>query len=120
MKRSSSLPLALLLVGICAIPSWAQRPGRSNPLNNIQVQYHGGPLLQNVKVATLFWGTGWKNSALPDYFNGFFQALFADGHYMANLAQYSAGSYTIGNGTFAITDMDSASLTATVKDAAIQ
>ena len=103
MKRLSPLPLALLILGISAVPSGAQRPNR-NPLNNIQVTYHGGPLLQNVRVATLFWGSNWKSSALPDYFNGFFQALFADGRYMANLAQYSAGSYTIGNGSFVTTD----------------
>jgi hypothetical protein len=119
MKRSSHLPLALLLLGLGAAPGFAQRPSR-NPLNNIQVTYHGGPLLQNVRVETVFWGSFWKSSALPAYVNGFFTALFADGRYMANLAQYSAGSYTIGNGTFGTADMDTAPLTATLKDAAIR
>jgi hypothetical protein len=119
MKRSLPLPLMLPVLGLGTSPGWAQRPSR-NPLNSINVTYHGGPLLQNVKVTTLFYGSDWSSSNLPDYFNGFFKAVFADGRYMANLAQYSAGGYTIGNGTFATTDMDAATLPATVKDAQIQ
>ena len=50
---------------------------------------------------TLFWGSRWKGNPLAGYLNRFFPALFAGGRFMANLAQYSAGAYRIGNGTFA-------------------
>src|SRR5947209_17215018 len=77
-------------------------------------------LIPNVKVATLLWGSSWKSSSLTGYFNGFFKALLADGRYMANLAQYSAGGYTIGNGSFVATDNDTVDPPAKVTDAQIQ
>src|SRR5262249_4732898 len=77
----------------------------------------GGPLIENVKVATLFWGSSWQGNSLTGYFNGFFRTLFADGRYMANLAQYSAGGYTIGNGSFVVTDTDNQNPPAKVTDA---
>src|SRR5207237_1168053 len=66
---------------------------------------------QNVKVTTLFWGPYWA-SATPDvtYFNNFFQALFANGRFMANLAQYSVGDSKINNGTYSGSDVDSQAL----------
>src|SRR5262245_25338777 len=54
----------------------------------IRFTYRGGPLIQHVKVATLYWGASWKSSALPGYFDSFFRDLFAGGQFMANLAQY--------------------------------
>ena len=120
MKRSLPFSLVLLLAAaLTAAPGWAQRPPRSS-LNHIQVAYNGGPLLQNVEVVTLFWGPDWKSNALPDYFNGFFKALFTDGRFMANLAQYSAGGYTIGNGTLASTGTDDQAPPSPVHDAEIQ
>jgi hypothetical protein len=86
----------------------------------IRLTYRGGPLLQNVKVATLFWGSSWKSSSLTGYFDGFFRALFADGLFMANLAQYSTGGYSIGNGSFVATDTDGQDPPAPVTDAQIQ
>jgi hypothetical protein len=68
-------------------------------LNGIQVTYQGGPLIQHVKVVPLLYGSSWKGKTTPTYLQGFFQTLFTDGRYMANLAQYSAGGYQIGNGT---------------------
>jgi hypothetical protein len=69
------------------------------PLDGIQVIYHGGALMQHVKVVPLLYGSSWKGKTTPAYLKGFFQTLFADGRYLANLAQYSAGGYHIGNGT---------------------
>jgi hypothetical protein len=80
--------------------------------------YHGGPLLQHVRVATLFWGPG--PSGVSGYFNRFFQTLFADGRYMANLSQYSAGGYRIGSGQLVATDSDTVPPPARVTDAQIQ
>jgi hypothetical protein len=82
--------------------------------------YHGGRLLQHVSVATLFWGSELEQERLHRYFNGFFQALFADGRYLANLAQYSAGGYQIGNGRLVATTNDGVPLPAKVTDAQIR
>ena len=83
-------------------------------------RYHGGPVLPHAGICTLFWGPELEQASLHRYFDGFFQALFADGRFMANLAQYSAGSYQIGNGRLMATTNDGASLPATVTDAQIQ
>ncbi|MGI8970179.1 MAG: BsuPI-related putative proteinase inhibitor, partial [Dehalococcoidia bacterium] len=46
--------------------------------------------------------------------------LFRDGRYMTNLAQYSAGGYQIGSGTFVKTTCDTQDPPATVYDAQIR
>jgi hypothetical protein len=120
MRRPFPISLApLLAVAICALPGGVRAESASDP-GPINVTYHGGPLLQRVRVVTLFWGPSWKTSRLPAYFNGFFRALFADGRFMANLAQYSAGGYQVGNGEFAATATDERTPPARVTDAQIQ
>jgi hypothetical protein len=69
------------------------------PLNGINVTYHGGALIQHVKVVPLLYGSSWQGTTTPAYLKGFLQTLFMDGRYLGILAQYSAGGYTIGNGT---------------------
>jgi hypothetical protein len=93
--------------------------GPVSTLSRIPI-YHGGPLLQHVRVVTLFWGPELEQNRLHRYFNGFFQVLFANGQYMANLAQYSAGGYKIGNGSFVATTSDGVPPPAKVTDAQIQ
>jgi hypothetical protein len=109
----------LLSATLGAQPAGAA-PTPTLTLSTIQLTYRGGPLLPHVKVSTLFWGASWKSSSLTGYFNNFFPTLFADGRFMANLAQYSAGGYTIGNGSFAATDTDTQPPSAKVTDAQIQ
>jgi hypothetical protein len=99
-------------------PRFARAGTRQSP--PIRLTYRGGPQIQHVKVATLFWGSSWKSSSLTGYFDGFFRALFADGLFMANLAQYSTGGYSIGNGSFVATDTDGQDPPAPVTDAQIQ
>ena len=85
MNRSLPFRLVpLLAAALAATPGWAA-PSSRGP-KPIQLTYRGGPLIQHVQVATLFWGPDWKGSALTGYFNSFFEALFADGRYTANLA----------------------------------
>src|SRR5690348_8906372 len=86
----------------------------------VNLTYRGGPLIEHVKVVTLFWGSSWKSSSLVGYFNSFFRDLFADGRFTENLAQYSDGGYTISSGTFAGSDTDTQSPSAKVTDAQIQ
>ena len=96
------------------------RADEGGDLENIQLTYRGGALLQHVQVSTLFMGRAWQGSDYPGYVNHFFQALFADGRYMANLSQYSAGGYRIGNGSIVATAWDKSSLPAQVTDAQIR
>jgi hypothetical protein len=69
------------------------------PLNGIKVTYHGGALIQHVKVVPILYGSSWQRQTTPAYLKGFLQTLFTDGRYLANLAQYSAGGYKIGSGS---------------------
>lgn len=119
MPKSFSLRLVpLLAAALTAVPAGAA-PASRTP-NRVRLTYHGGPLLQNVQVATLFWGSDWKANDLTDYFNGFFRALFADRRYLANLAQYNTTNYTIGNGALAATTTDDQKLGATIQDSDIR
>jgi hypothetical protein len=69
------------------------------PLDGIRVEYHGGALIQHVKIVPILYGSSWQGKPTATYLKGFLQTLMADGRYMANLAQYSAGGYQIGMGT---------------------
>src|SRR5260370_37253389 len=107
MKRQFPHFSSLVLAASALLP--APGIGRADdvPLENqIHLTYLGGALLQHVKVAQLFWGQGWEGSPTRDYLAGFFQALFDDGRYMANLSQYSQGGFQIGNGSVVATPVD--------------
>jgi hypothetical protein len=119
MHRRFFLVLASLIFAARSTAPCSAAP-HSSALDHINVTYRGGPLLQHVKVSTLFWGPSWNGSPIPSYLNSFFTTLFADGRYMANLAQYSAGGYTIGNGEFAGTTTDDQDLSSRVTDTQIQ
>jgi hypothetical protein len=119
LKRSVPFVLASLLAGFLAATPAMAAPASRAP-RKIQLTYHGGPLLQNVQVATLYWGADWKDNALTGYFEGFFKALFADGRYLANLSQYDVGDYKIGTGALAATTTDDQTLSATVRDSQIR
>jgi hypothetical protein len=118
----SSIRFAVLLAGALAALPIAVRAGDvpDGDLEPINVRYHGGPLLQHVRVATLFWGRYWLQKRVTDYFTSFFRALFTDGRYMANLAQYSTEGFPIGNGTLVATARDGHDLPARVTDEQIQ
>src|SRR6476659_8963249 len=112
MQRRSTLRHALLGVALLASAlGMAPRSARAQASPAINMHYWSGPLIQHAKVTTLFWGPYWGgNFASVSYFNNFFQALFADGRYMANLAQYNVGGYAISNGTWNGSDNDSQAL----------
>jgi hypothetical protein len=126
MRRAVSYRWVALLAAMLALIPVAGRAelGENLDLDHIDVQYMGGPLLQQVRVVTLFWGPSWRQDEqqrqLVDYFNAFFRDMFADGRYMATLAQYSAGGYQIGNGTFVAAATDESPVPARVTDFQIQ
>jgi hypothetical protein len=118
MKYYRSLTLAALLAaGLMARPV----PASAQPdLDHIRVTYHGGALLRRARVITLFWGPDWSQSALRTYYNNFFQALFRDGRFMANLSQYGTAEAAIENGVFGGTCIDPTAPAAQLSDAQIQ
>jgi hypothetical protein len=119
MKNHPSLSFSMLAAaGLFLCPrSGFARPPTPPPIN---LTYRGGPLLPHARVATLFWGSYWSGSSLPGYFNSFFSALFADGRYMANLAQYGVRGRPIGNGTFGGTTTDTQTPPSQLRDSQIR
>jgi hypothetical protein len=86
--------------------------------------YRGGPLIQNVQVFTVFWGTLWKSSVsapgLIAQINQFFRDILVS-PLIDQLAEYNVGTQKIGHGSF----IGSAVITASapvgsVTDSAIQ
>jgi hypothetical protein len=67
---------------------------------NVQLTYRGGPLLQNVKVQTVFWGTKWSTpsgASMLAKLNEFFGTIL-DSPLIAQLAEYSVTGQEIGPG----------------------
>jgi hypothetical protein len=102
------LKAAALVCGLLA--AFPAAAGADVALNGVNVSYHGGALLQHVKVAPLLYGSSWQGGQGAAYVKGFLTALFSDGRYMANLAQYSAGSLRIGSGSAVDPVVDAATL----------
>src|SRR5689334_6573333 len=100
--------LQCLLAAGCGSGDSHASPSLAGPPSSLSRNptYHGGPVLQHVRVDVLFWGPELAESSLHRTFNGFFQALFDDGRYMGRLAQFSAGGYRIGNGSFEVATSD--------------
>lgn len=68
---------------------------------NPHLSYHGGPLLTNVSVFTIFWGAAWlkkSQSKLIDQINHFFDFILTSS-LMDVMAQYSVPGMTIGHGS---------------------
>jgi hypothetical protein len=79
-----------------------------------QLTYRNGPLMSNVKVFTIFWGSAWQTGQLKTLagnINNFFKFIVTS-PLIDQLAEYNAGGYTIGHGQLAGT--------ATVTDIALR
>ncbi len=88
-----------------------------------QLTYRGGPLLESVKVFTIFWGQAWQtnpNSSLANQINQFFGFVVSSG-LVDQLAEYSVPGQTIGHGSLigTVTIVNPA-LSSSVTDAMIQ
>jgi hypothetical protein len=68
-----------------------------------QLQYNNGPLIQNVKLHALYWGSVWSTDAaqgvIASRLNAFMTS-FVSGPDIDRIAEYSIGHYAIGRGTF--------------------
>jgi hypothetical protein len=125
MRRADIARWTVLVAAVLSVLPVAARAEEDNlDLDHINVQYNGGPLMKNVQIVNLFWGPGWKQDAkqhdLAVYLNSFFQDLFADGRFMANLAQYGTDKTPIGNGRFVSAAVDAHDPPARVNDRQIQ
>jgi hypothetical protein len=85
--------------------------------------YRNGPLLTNVSVFTVFWGSAWQeaaNSSLMTHMNDFFNFVLTS-KLLDQLAEYSVPGKSIGHGSSAgSTVLTSSEPGKTVTDAAIQ
>jgi hypothetical protein len=67
-----------------------------------QLTYRGGPLITDVKIFTLFWGSEWtntRNRQTATRLNEFFTYLVTS-PLMDQLAEYSVAQFPIGHGSF--------------------
>jgi hypothetical protein len=88
-----------------------------------QLTYRGGPLLDSVRVFTIFWGQAWQtspNSDLANQLNQFF-GFVVSSSLVDQLAEYSVPGHTIGHGSYIGTAaITQPTLSHSVTDAAIQ
>jgi hypothetical protein len=82
-------PASFVPHGVAPIPG-APVPSLTN---------HGGPVLGNVEVVTIYWGASWANGngSLSADVDQFFEFILTSSH-MDMLAQYSTSATTIGRG----------------------
>ena len=85
------------------LPSELYRPAEGiAPPPSAQLTYRGGPLLEAVKVFTIFLGQAWQtapNSDLASQINQFFDFVLG-GALMDQLAEYNVPGHAIGHGSF--------------------
>jgi len=88
-----------------------------------QLTYRGGPLLDSVRVFTIFWGQAWQtspNSDLANQLNQFF-GFVVSSSLVDQLAEYSVPGHTLGHGSYIGTaTITQPTLSHSVTDAAIQ
>ena len=68
-----------------------------------QLTYRGGPLIANVQVFTIYWGSGWQQAPASDLIsqiNQFFTDILTS-PLLDELSEYSVAGTTIGQGSFA-------------------
>ncbi len=87
-----------------------------------QLVYNNGPLLNNVQVFTIFWGSAWQQAPMSDMLqkiNAFFDYILTS-PLMDQLAEYSTPQQTIGQGSHIGTTTLTTDPGTTVADSAIQ
>jgi len=81
--------------------------------------YHGGALIQNVRLITVYWGSAWVadpvRAALDEFANFFVSSPLLD-----QLAEYNVPGQAIGHGTHAQTFLDTSDPPQTLADTDIQ
>jgi hypothetical protein len=88
-----------------------------------QLKYNGGPLLGNVEVYTIFWGSAWQKqpalTGLSQSINDFFKFIVSS-PLIDQLGEYNAPNHAIGHGTLVGTKALGTEPGALIADSAIQ
>src|SRR5215470_6780294 len=63
-----------------------------------QLTYRGGPLIANVQVTTIFWGSAWTTDPLRAQLDAFFDFVVTSS-LIDQLAEYNVPGFTIGHGS---------------------
>ena len=83
-----------------------------------RLTYRGGPLIQNVEVTTIYWGSAWQNDPIRAQLDGFFDFVVASS-LIDQLAEYNVPAFTIGHGKHVASLIVPQNPPATVDDTAI-
>ena len=70
---------------------------RTAPAAPPKLHYHGGPLLANPEVTTIYWGSVWNSDPLRAQMDAFFDFIVTSS-LLAQLAEYNVSGFTIGQG----------------------
>jgi hypothetical protein len=81
-----------------------------------KLAYYGGPVIANVKVVTIFWGSTVNYAS---QLNAFYSAVTSSAHFDW-LSEYNTPTQKIGRGTLGATYDDTTAPTGSISDAAIQ
>lgn len=80
--------------------------------------YRGGPLIQNVKVTTIYWGSAWSNDPIRAQLDAFLDFIVTSS-LIDQLAEYNVPGFTIGHGKHVASLVVPQDPPATVDDPAI-
>jgi hypothetical protein len=96
---------------------------KAAPAASPQLTYRDGPLIDNVEIFSIFWGTGWQRapaSALIPHLNDFFDFIVRSS-IMKQLSEYDVPGHKIGHGKMLGTiTITTPTLQQSVSDTAIQ
>jgi len=97
-KKSAASPKSKSKLPIRIVPLHPHTREAAAPAP--QLTYRGGPLLTNVEVFTIFWGTAWQdpaNAPLTGQINSFFDDILASS-LIDQLSEYDVPGKSIGRG----------------------
>ena len=109
---AKNLPDAIRLVPTAAHVS---RPAAGG------LSYRGGPLIKNVAVHAIYWGSYWATASSPSTANiDQFLTYIVQSPFITQLTEYNVPAYPIGPGTFAESLILNIAVGASLTDAEIQ
>jgi hypothetical protein len=117
MNRTRSLALAALvaLTAACSAAPGEKVGGSAQAVTTAHESYYGGPVVQDVKVVLVTWGTVNGAGQLPAFYSA-----VTNSAYMDWLSEYGTTGHPIGRGTYAGNVSVPAPTTSTFDDSALQ
>jgi hypothetical protein len=83
-----------------------------------QLTYRGGPLIQNVEVTTIYWGSAWQNDPIRAQLDAFFDFIVTSS-LIDQLAEYDVPGFAIGHGKHVASLIVAQDPPATIDDTAV-